>query len=217
MEAKIKEMLEAPFKPEEIKQRVGSYGKKLDYIEYTSIVKRLNSLNVPWSFRVISHSIAEDECICLGELTLDIDGGITKHGFGSKKITRNAEGKALNIGDDYKSSSSSALRKAASLLGCGLYLYDSLAEEAQGQKKEEPKSNGSNGNGSNGSSANNGNGATNAQLRAITNLCRRHNIGTKEQASLLKEVAGVSSLPELNKGTASLVIQKLQTFQQSAA
>lgn len=162
MDAKIKEMLEAPFKPEEIFQKAGSYGKMLSYIEYTSIVKRLNSLDVPWSFRVISHSIVEDECICLGELYIEIDGGITKHGFGSKKVTRNAEGKALNIGDDYKSSSSSALRKAASLFGMGLYLYDSPAEEKKEQKKEEPanKGNGqgSSGNGSNGS---NGRSATN--------------------------------------------------------
>jgi len=219
MDTKIKEQLEAPFKPEEIKQRVGSYGKKLDYIEYTSIVKRLNSLDVHWNFRVISHQIVEDECICLGELTLDIDGGITKHGFGSKKITRNTEGKSLNIGDDYKSSSSSALRKAASLLGMGLYLYDSPAEEKE-QKKEEPKSASSNGgngnNGGNGSNGTNGRSATNAQIRAVVNLSKRHNIGSKDMASMLKSVAGVDKIEMLDKSTASLVIQHLQTYSAAA-
>lgn len=207
MDAKVKEMIEAPFKPEEIKQRKGSYGKMLSYIEYTSIVKRLNSLNVPWSFRVISHQIVEDECVCLGELYIELDGGITKHGFGSKKVTRNAEGKALNIGDDYKSSSSSALRKAASLLGCGLYLYDSPTEEAQEQKKEEPKPK------SNGS----GNKATNAQIRAVVNLSNYHKINSKDMSSILKSVTGESlKIDALTKAQASLVIKHLQTYQAAA-
>jgi len=211
MDAKIKEMLEAPFKPEEIKQRVGSYGKKLDYIEYTSIVKRLNSLNVPWSFKVISHEIVEDECICLGELYIDIDGGITKHGFGSKKVTRNDQGKAIDIGNDFKSSSSSALRKGASLLGVGLYLYDS---EAQEKKKEEPAKSAGSSNGGNGS---NGHQATNAQVRAIVNLGKHHNLGSKEMTGLLKNVAGVDKIELLNKKSASLVIQQLQTLGNAAA
>jgi len=214
MDAKIKEKLEAPFKPEEIKQRKGSYGKMLSYIEYTSIVKRLNSLDVPWSFKVISHQIEEDECICLGELYIELDGGITKHGFGSKKVTRSADGKALNIGDDFKSSSSSALRKAASLLGCGLYLYDSPAEEAQEQKKEEskPKSNG--GNGSNGS---NGHKATNAQIRAVVNLSNYHKVSSKEMAGILKSVTGEPlKIDDLSKAQASLVIKHLQAYAAAA-
>jgi len=216
MDAKIKQLLEAPFKPEEIKKRAGSYGKMLSYIEYTSIVKRLNSLDVPWSFRVISHQIVEDECVCLGELYIELDGGITKHGFGSKKVTRNAEGKALNIGDDYKSSSSSALRKAASLLGCGLYLYDSPAEEAGEKKKEEqPKSNGSNGNGANG-----GNGSatiTLAQTNACLAIARKINMSNAGLSKLIKNEFGGTRLESLTKKQASDCIQRLQAMAQQQA
>lgn len=218
MDANIKKLLEAPFKPEEIKERKGSYGKMLSYIEYTSIVKRLNSLDVPWSFKVISHQIVEDECVCLGELYIELDGGITKHGFGSKKVTRSADGKALNIGDDYKSSSSSALRKAASLLGMGLYLYDSPAEEAVEKKTEAPADNG-NGRGSSGGNGSNGSGnkATNAQIRAVVNLSKYHKVSSKDMAGILKSVTGESlKIDDLSKAQASLVIKHLQTFAAAA-
>ena len=37
-----RELLEKPFNPEQIKQREGNFGKKLDYIEGHVVIQRLN-------------------------------------------------------------------------------------------------------------------------------------------------------------------------------
>jgi hypothetical protein len=51
---------------------------------------------------------------------------VTKAAFGSSRITRdNRSGKAVALGDDLKAATTDALKKAATLLGVGLYLYDS--------------------------------------------------------------------------------------------
>ena len=37
-----RDILEAPFAPEQIKQREGNFGKMLDYIEGHAVIQRLN-------------------------------------------------------------------------------------------------------------------------------------------------------------------------------
>jgi len=51
-----RELLEKPFDQDQIKQREGSYGRMLDYIEGHAIIQRLNeAFDAEWSFKIISH------------------------------------------------------------------------------------------------------------------------------------------------------------------
>ena len=53
-----RELLEKPFGQDQIKQREGSYGKALDYIEGHTVIQRLNdALDGNWSFEVLKHEV----------------------------------------------------------------------------------------------------------------------------------------------------------------
>ena len=57
-----RQLLEQPFSPKQIKQRAGSFGKSLDYIEGHAVIQRLNdAFESNWSFEIISHEIMENE------------------------------------------------------------------------------------------------------------------------------------------------------------
>jgi recombination DNA repair RAD52 pathway protein len=48
-----RDILEQPFGPEQIKQREGNFGKKLDYIEGHAVIQRLNdAFDGDWSFTI---------------------------------------------------------------------------------------------------------------------------------------------------------------------
>lgn len=126
-----RELLESKFSPDQIKQRSGKQGTTLDYIEGHSIIQRLNdAFEGNWSFEIVSHEILEEEVIVKGRLSAD---EVIKTQFGSSAITRAKEtGAIVNLADDLKSAATDALKKCATMLGVGLYLY-----------KEKPKKNGS--------------------------------------------------------------------------
>ena len=66
-----REILEQPFGPEQIKQREGNFGKKLDYIEGRAVIQRFNdAFDGDWSFVITPHEIIKDtdEVLVLGEL-----------------------------------------------------------------------------------------------------------------------------------------------------
>ena len=117
-------LLEKPFEPSQIKQRQGNFGHILDYVEGHVVTSRLNeAFDGNWSFEIVKYRILKDtdEVLVLGKLTAE---GVTKMAFGSKEIERNKDTKAIiSLGDDLKAASTDALKKAASLLGVGLYLY----------------------------------------------------------------------------------------------
>lgn len=49
-----RDILEKPFGPEQIKQREGSFGRMLDYVEAHTVIQRLNdAFDARWSFKVI--------------------------------------------------------------------------------------------------------------------------------------------------------------------
>ena len=69
-----RELLEKPFAPEQIKQRKGTYGNVLDYVEGHAVIQRLNdAFDANWSFEILEHEILEDkgEVIVLGKLTAE--------------------------------------------------------------------------------------------------------------------------------------------------
>jgi hypothetical protein len=117
-------LLEKPFEPSQIKQRQGKFGHILDYVEGHVVTSRLNdAFESNWSFEIVKYRIIKDpgEVLVVGKLTAE---GFTKMAFGSKEVERSKDTKAIiSLGDDLKAASTDALKKAASLLGVGLYLY----------------------------------------------------------------------------------------------
>ncbi len=114
-------LLEHPFDLAQIKQRKGRNGV-LDYVEGHTVIARLNTaLDGAWSFEVVAHEVRDDEVLVLGKLTA---AGIVKMQFGASQVTRDRETKALiSLGDDLKAAATDALKKCATFLGVGLYLY----------------------------------------------------------------------------------------------
>lgn len=124
-------LLEAPFPPEQIRQREGKAGQVLDYVKGSAVIQRLNeALSGRWSFEVLEHQILleSNEVLVLGKLTVD-DQGI-KTQFGSSKLTLHRETKEpVSLGDDLKAAATDALKKCATHLGVGLYLYNGQRQE----------------------------------------------------------------------------------------
>jgi hypothetical protein len=104
-------------------------GVDLEYHTGEQITSKLNEtlgfLN--WSFRIVEHGIhpEADECWALGELTVSVgDRTVTRQQFGSQKVKRSrSSGVPLDIGFDLKGAGTDALKKCASLIGVGLYLW----------------------------------------------------------------------------------------------
>ena len=126
-----RQVLESAFSPEQIKQRSGNFGQTLDYIEGHSVIHRLNeAFDGGWSFEIISHDILEEEVVVQGKLSAE---GVVKTQFGSSSITRaKGSGAIISMADDLKAAATDSLKKCATLLGVGLYLYGSLAGSTDG-------------------------------------------------------------------------------------
>lgn len=105
-------------------------GAEQTYAPWTEYVERLNAvLEQGWSFRVIREGFTPTECWVLGEIEATIDGVRTvRQQYGCEPI---AVGQSAN-GDLLKKAASDAVKKAASLLGIGLYL--SVKEEREAVK-----------------------------------------------------------------------------------
>ena len=143
------EVLEKPFPPEQIKQRAGNFGT-LDYIEGHAVIQRLNdALEGMWCFEIINHHIneKEGEVLVIGKLTV---GDIVKMQFGSSQITKAKQsGDIISIADDLKAAATDSLKKCATQMGVGLYLYgkdkgstDQVPSNGNGTASRAKKSNG---------------------------------------------------------------------------
>lgn len=115
-----KTLLTQPFAPESIKQRPGSHGKTLNYVDVASVVARLNEGCDAWDFFIDKYEVHDAEVLVQGRIVAD---GVTKCAFGGSSVTVDKQGKVVSIPDDLKSAASDALKKCASLLGVGLELY----------------------------------------------------------------------------------------------
>ena len=122
----IEEILKRKFREDQIKQRPGSYKKLLDYLETHSVIERLNeAFGLKWSWEVVKSEILEGQVYCHGKLSAKIDGEmIVKEAFGGKEIS-----KGNNMGDELKAAASDALKKAATMLGVGLHLYEKARKD----------------------------------------------------------------------------------------
>jgi hypothetical protein len=184
------EVLEKPFPPEQIKQRTENFGT-LDYIEGHAVIQRLNSaLEGMWSFEIINHHIneKEGEVLVLGKLTV---GNIVKMQFGSSQITRaKASGEIISIADDLKAAATDSLKKCATQMGVGLYLYN----KEKGSSDQKPS---------------NGNGRLSAKQHSyILKLMAENSITRAEFDRDCVERFG-TALDYLSKNDASAVIAQL--------
>ena len=228
-----REILEKPFGPEQIKQREGNFGKKLDYIEGHSVIQRLNdAFDADWSFTITHHEILKetDEVVVIGELKA---GNVVKTQFGSSRITRAREtGDIISLADDLKAAATDALKKSATLLGVGLHLYrnerpsgghrDGYSRPNGGNRNggngnsRPHQSDGNGGNGGNGSgiycgagNGGNGNGRlTSKQYKYILNLNQEQGRSSAELDQKCLERYGTVA-QYLSKGDASKVIKHL--------
>ncbi|MFH1728430.1 MAG: Rad52/Rad22 family DNA repair protein [Pseudomonadota bacterium] len=194
---------EEEFPESVIKNRKGFNGDTLNYIEAWAIIERLNNaFNANWSFEVIKHEIIRDELIVLGRLSAK---GVTKEQFGSWKLSNgNDKDKPTNYGDAFKAASSDALKKTATLLGIGLYLYKGESKAKSDPKvysdnqlrsslQQDEKKDGGNGedrNGWNNNSENNKGSCeeefskmTQKQLNFLVDIAQQKNIDLKSKAS----------------------------------
>lgn len=107
--------------------RPSGHGDDLTYITGEQCASRLNDVlgYNGWSFRITEHGIHSeaDEIWVLGELV--VQGQFVRQQFGSQKIKRaKTTGTIIDIGFDLKGAATDAMKKCASLIGVGLYLYD---------------------------------------------------------------------------------------------
>lgn len=107
---------EEPFDRALIQSKPGPGGKRLNFVAHQHYVRKLNEIFAgEWSFDIIEHTVEESEVVVLGRLTA---GGVVKTAFGG------ADRKGTSLGDTLKSAASDALKKASSLMGIGIHLYD---------------------------------------------------------------------------------------------
>lgn len=125
----IHQQLSEPF-PQEMEKILVKSGVSLTYIPVSEVINRLNKvLGVDkWDFFVQScERDSHDPEFITAKVRIcwNIDGkndAVYKEAIGGQKIKRNKKGEIVDLGDDFKGAVSDALKKAAQMLGVGLYL-----------------------------------------------------------------------------------------------
>jgi len=200
MSKESRQLLEAPFHKDQIKFRPGHFGQTLAYIEGHAIIRRLNeAFESQWSFEIVEHRIFETEVLVLAKLSCPLG---SKMAFGGSGITHHKEtGEVLGLTDDLKAAATDALKKAATLLGVGLHLYEDQQPPEQTKSEPTAKSD-SNGNG-------HGARITAKQLAYLYTLTRSRKMEKDDLQRLTVE--RFSKMPDfLTKQQASDLIQELQ-------
>lgn len=211
-----RDVLERPFPRELIRHRPGRRGESLAYVEGHAVIARLNeAFDSRWSFEIVREIVRDEEVVVLGGLSAE---GVTKNAFGSSAITRSSEdGSTVCLGDDLKAAATDALKKAASLLGVALDLYQVQAAStpdrapargpvraaAQAPAREDARSSRRSRPGENGF-------LSAAQLRAIHAIRQRLEWSERELSDWLAATVNESNPEKLDKPRASRAIDGLQ-------
>jgi hypothetical protein len=131
-----RDILEAPFSPDQLRQRQGNFGV-LDYVEGHTVIQRLNdALDSAWSFEILEHHILheQNEVLVLGRLSTT---GVIKCQFGSSSITKAKQtGENVSLADDLKAAATDSLKKCASMLGVGLHLYGGAKKQVHPRQND---------------------------------------------------------------------------------
>ena len=118
---------------ENVGDRPGLGGKKFKYIKGAEVIHRLNEVfGGIWSLEIKDVITEKDDILVHVRLTVpneyDSDKIIIKEQFGSATLKRYdsgpRKGQVVDYGNAFKSATTDGIKKAASLLGVGLYLYD---------------------------------------------------------------------------------------------
>jgi len=201
-----------------VKQRKGRNNQAMNYIEGHTVVQRLNDIfDAEWEFMILSHEIREEfsEVMVLGKLTVP---GTVRMQFGSSQLTRAKEtGKIIAVGDDLKAATTDALKKCATLLGIGLYLYrkdkrpDYANFEADRHLHSVPasRSQPAVGNQQNLTGIQYNSRISQSQHKYLHSLAHKQGLTTSELSLLCQDRFGVS-VDFLNKTDASSMIEELK-------
>jgi hypothetical protein len=192
-----KDVLTRPFAPEQLRTRRGTNGKQFSYVEAHTVVTRLNeATDLEWAFEVVRHEILSDEVIVLGRLVID---GIAKMAFGGSSVTRDSSGKEMSIADDLKAATSDAIKKAASLFGCGLEMYGATASVSPRPRPAENR----------GSPVGNEDRLTSRQLAAIQSAQKRRGWSAGQLAAMSEERFQKNNVQALTRAEASALLSEL--------
>jgi hypothetical protein len=199
------EELIRPFDRKDIKSREGAYGKKLDYIEGHKVIERLNrATGNRWSFEVISvqkHQAERHTDKRTGEsvaypsywsalVCLTIPSMGSRMQVGTKAITGNEE-------NDIKGAITDGLKKAATLFGVGLELYEADDEEVGIRYSAEPER------------WSEGDRITEGQRKLLFTICEEMGISTEKQREHIEAKLGVT-IESATRGMATIAIQELK-------
>jgi Rad52/22 family double-strand break repair protein. len=135
MEGLCKEFPKESLRDMEIRE---SSGKKilLTYIPARLVIERLNEcFGGEWSFNVVDRivELKDNQVAVLGRLIILSDNSeVVKEQWGGSRIDRSVNGHICSLGDNMKMAATDSLKKCASMLGVGLYLYsDDMKEKVE--------------------------------------------------------------------------------------
>jgi hypothetical protein len=189
------DLIEKPFSRDDLQHKPGPYGKLLTYIATPAYIRRMNQVfDYSWSMDVRELEFQQDEIVAIVQVVGD---GITKTQAGGKKITRDAEGSPLCLGDDAKSAISAGFKKACQQFGIGLYLAEmDDAPPSNGQPEKV-------------TSMTNG-GVTESQLSYIKKLRSDLGWSTDKVCELADRMFHSDDILSLNKTQGSALISALK-------
>ena len=116
-----------------LKRRIINQGtsdeRVIEYIGGDKVIERLNEIiGLGWNFEIVDKIVDIDigQIAVLGRLSADIGGvKVVKEQWGSSAIDTYPNGRVISLGDNIKAATTDALKKCATRIGVGLYLYDS--------------------------------------------------------------------------------------------
>lgn len=117
-------------------------GTALTYVDGEMVVSRLNeALGYDgWSFEVRDIQVLELEVWALGRITAYVgDRTVIREQAGGQIINRKRTGEIIELSNDIKGAVTDCLKKCATLLGVGLYLYDPQERKEVEQDMREAK------------------------------------------------------------------------------
>lgn len=145
MSKDLLKQLSTPF-PEELEGTLNKGGMAFRFVSVNEVIARLNEvLGVEnWNFEIISCERTlegGDNIIAHVRLSAYVnDKLLQRDAYGGAEVKAKKNGGLLDLGNDHKIAVSDALKKAASMIGVGLYLYrseEALAHEAQDPEVKE--------------------------------------------------------------------------------
>lgn len=212
----IREMLEAPFAPEMIRQRQGANGMMLSYVDGATVFRRLNEACNQWSFETDDMRI-EEMYTRNGEVerVMVVTGHLIIPELGKRPGTGVQVIKPGGGEDQFKAAQTDAIKKAATLFGVALHLYEdrpmhntSTVSPLQGTTEQQAPQGGqpqyqrATGDRVPG-------GATVRQINQIQKTAGVIGMSPEELAGFVSELGGTPDLNQLNSRAASTVISAL--------